>query len=268
MTKKPLEQKDIINLLDKLREETPEYPVQLAKSRKESFLKQIVDIKLSGEGGGGGGQSGGDEGKKGGRGGSGGVRGPGKSGKPARSRGKGSSSGSGWAGGRSGSGGSGAGLRRGTAGLGLDISLKSMFIFGSVVLLLTAVYLFRKQIAEVLAENNIIRMEETAAPSFASSSADQATDTPTVRFAPVVGTPSPGSAETGGSTGSGNCSVEDNKSGIPVTGSNTKSANPTPTQVLSQKTGTPTLQPQDNSIAGRLRFLLCILRRGEAASCK
>ena len=58
MTKKPLEQKDIINLLDKLREETPEYPVQLAKSRKESFLKQIVDIKLSGEGGGGGGQSG------------------------------------------------------------------------------------------------------------------------------------------------------------------------------------------------------------------
>ncbi len=269
MTKKSLEQKDIINLLAKLREDSPEYPAQLAKSRKESFLKQIVDIKVSGEGQDrGGGQSGSDEGKKGGRGGSGGVRGSGKSSKPPKPRGKGSSGGAGWAGSRSGTGGSGTGLRRGATGLGLEISLKSALAFGAVVILLTAAYLFRHQIGEVLAENNLIRGEETAAPSFASSSAEQTTDTPTVRLVPVAGTPSPGSAGTGGPiSDSGSDSLEDNNSGIPITGDSAESANPTPTQALSQKPGTSTPQPPDNSIAGRLRFLICVLRRG-SANCK
>lgn len=269
MTKKSLEQKDVINLLAKLREDTPEYPAQLAKSRKESFLKQIVDIKLSGEGQNrGGGQSGSDEGKKGGRGGSGGVRGSGKSSKSPKPRGKGSSGGAGWAESRSGTGGSGARLRRGATGLGLEISLKSALAFGAVVILLTAAYLSRHQIAGVLAENNLIHVEETVAPSFASSSAEQATGTPTVRLVPVAGTPSPGSAGTGETiSDSGSDSLEDNKSDIPITGDSTGSANPTPTQALSQKPGISPSQPPDNSIAGRLRFLLCVLRHG-SANCK
>jgi len=37
-------------MLAKLKEETPDYPADLLEARKYSFLKQIVDIKMSGEG--------------------------------------------------------------------------------------------------------------------------------------------------------------------------------------------------------------------------
>ena len=76
MPEKSFKEQDIVQLLSKLREETPEYPSSLVKARKESFLKKVLDISASGEG-----QDEGDSGKHGGgegqKGGSGGAGGPG-----------------------------------------------------------------------------------------------------------------------------------------------------------------------------------------------
>jgi hypothetical protein len=50
MPKGSLEHQEMVRLLARLKEETPEYPADLLDARKYSFLKQIVDLKLSAEG--------------------------------------------------------------------------------------------------------------------------------------------------------------------------------------------------------------------------
>ncbi len=50
MPEEPLEHQEIVRLLGKLKEETPDYPTELLEERKYSFMKQIVDLKISSEG--------------------------------------------------------------------------------------------------------------------------------------------------------------------------------------------------------------------------
>ena len=44
--KKPLNTKEITELLSKLKAETPDYPSELMAAKKAAFLKQAVNIKL------------------------------------------------------------------------------------------------------------------------------------------------------------------------------------------------------------------------------
>jgi len=71
---KPLNTKEITELLSKLKAETPEYPSELMEARKAAFLKQAVNIKIDRTGQGG---NGGHQGGSGGSGGSGAVLGSG-----------------------------------------------------------------------------------------------------------------------------------------------------------------------------------------------
>jgi hypothetical protein len=59
-TEKLMKPEEIINLLSKLKDETPGYPAEMLAGRKAAFLKQAVNIKIDGKGQGGeGGQQGG-----------------------------------------------------------------------------------------------------------------------------------------------------------------------------------------------------------------
>jgi len=53
MPKRSLDPKDIINLLSKLKEQTPEYPADMLEARKAAFLKQAANLKIQGDGNGG-----------------------------------------------------------------------------------------------------------------------------------------------------------------------------------------------------------------------
>ncbi|MGB7876573.1 MAG: hypothetical protein WBL25_19500 [Anaerolineales bacterium] len=268
--KSSLEHKEIVRLLGKLGEYTPDYPSELVEEGKSSFSKRILDFNISikGQGGESSGDSG-DEGPKGGSGGSGGSDsgGPGSPGKPGGSSDSGGSSGSSGLSGSGGSGASSASLSSGSTGLGLGISLKTAFMFGATVLLLTAAYLFREQIVDYLAENEIIRVEETAAPSFASSSSGEATEIPAVISTPNSGAPSSGIVATEPATGLGNNnSNNNNNGGVPVNNGNPASPSATPGQKSVRVTATPTA-PGQGGLAGAFEFLLCILRM-EGQSCQ
>lgn len=265
--KSSLEHKEIVRLLGELGEYTPEYPTELVEERKSSFSKRILDFNISiqGQGGESSGDSG-DEGPKGGSGGSGGSDsgGPGSPGKPGGSSDSGGSSGSSGLSGSGGSGASSASLSSGSTGLGLGISLKTAFMFGATVLLLTAAYLFREQIVDYLAENEIIRVEETAAPSFASSSSGEATEIPTVISTPNSGAPSSGIVATDPATGLGNNNNNNNNNnngGVSVNNGNPASPSATPGQKSVRVTATPAA-PGQGGPASAIEFLLCILRMG------
>jgi hypothetical protein len=146
MPEAPLERQDIIELLAKLKAETPDYPADLVEARKAAYLKQIVDIQISRK------DQGGEAGKSGRAGGAG---------RP------------------------GAALGGGTLAQG--ISLKAAFAVGVVIAMLTAAYLFRDQIVDFLAENEIINVEETVTAPIFPAPADPATEVPTLR-APSSGT--------------------------------------------------------------------------------
>ena len=137
MPEKSFSHKDLVELLGKLKEETPEYPAKMVDARKESFLKHVLDMSTSGGGqGGSGGSDSGDEGPKGGVASSGKTSGPGKAGKsaaPISSRASGGSSRTNGLSGSGGRGGLGARLSGGTTFLGF--SLKSVLVFGAVVVL-------------------------------------------------------------------------------------------------------------------------------------
>ena len=252
MPEKPLDRKDIIELLSKLKDETPEYPKKLADAKKDSFMKQILDLSGSGS----------SEGNEGGQGGSNrGAKGEsGDFGKPG---------GSSQTSGLSVSSGLGAANSGKAAGLGLGISMKSVISFGTVIALLTAAYLFREQISEFLTENDIVRVEETVEPLFASSSAGQTADIPSDRTTPDTGTSSPGLAESDSSFGSeGDKSVDTDKDrDTPNHESGVEPVETASPPILNQPPATPTPKPPDQSIIGRLRYLVCILRYG-ASSCK
>jgi hypothetical protein len=139
MSEEPLERQDIIELLAKMKAETPDYPADLVEARKAAYLKQIVEIQISRK------DQGGEAGKQG----------------------------------RAG-GGSGSGAALGGGTLAQGISLKAAIAVGVVIAMLTAAYLFRDQIVDFLAENNIINVEETATPSIAPAPAGPATEMPTL----------------------------------------------------------------------------------------
>lgn len=269
MPEKSFEHKDIVELLAKLKEETPEYPSKLVESRKESFLKQVLDLGSSGKGGDSG--SGSDSGDEGPKGGASGTGKSGGSGKPGRSTGPGGSSGSGGSsrpGSLSGSGRPGTSAGGGTSALGFGISLKSALTFGAVVLLLTAAYIFREQIAEYLAENNITNAQETAAPSIASAPGGAATEAPANVITSASQAPSSGTVITEAAPGIGsNNNNNNNNEGVPVTaGKDTASTGTTPEQNSSRATITSTPEPP-RDLGSAMRYLICILRFGRE-SCQ
>jgi hypothetical protein len=234
MANKPLKDQEIIDLLNKLKEETPDYPTELRETRKSGFLRQAVELRDSGS-------------DKSGRGGSGGGD-IGQIGWSARGA-----------------------LGGGTASTGL--STKSALMIGFVVVLLTLTYIFRNQIVDYLEENDIITVAETATPTLVSVDA-QPTETPTVLIpfdgeapttpdAPDSGGSSSGTAGAPDSSGSG----ESGQDGIPVTSGDSESNQATPTQTVVPRPATPTPRSPDNSITGRLRFIVCILRGG-GESCQ
>lgn len=198
MPDKPLEHQEIVRLLAKLKEDTPEYPADLLEARKYSYLKQIVDLKISAEG-----QQGGQKGGKAGPGGAGGV---------------------------------GGATGGGATFLGLP--LKTALAIGAAILMLTAGYLFRDQIVEVLADNGLITTEETAAPPFASTPGSPGEGTPTAFEAPTFELPSSGGAATQATPGSGN-----------------------------NDPGGPTAPPEQGGPASIFEYLLCVLRSG-TESCR
>jgi len=154
MPEEPFEHQEIVRLLGKLKEETPNYPTELLEERKYSFMKQIVDLKISSEGPSG----------------SGGTASSGKSG------------------------GSGAALGGGATFFG--ISLKAAFAMGAVIVLLTAAYLFRDQIVQFLAENEIINTEESVAPPGAATPGGQGQETQTAVPTSNFGAPPSGNMAT------------------------------------------------------------------------
>jgi hypothetical protein len=263
MPEKSFSHKDLVEMLGKLKEETPEYPAKLVDARKESFLKHVLDMGASGGGrGGDGGSDSGEEGPKGGSAGSSGTSGPGKAGKPASSSSSSNSGGSSRPTGLSGSGGrggSGAGLSGGTF---LGFSLKSVLVFGAVVVLLTAAYLFRDQITEVLSDSGIARTEETAEAPFASSQSSQATETPPVVAVPNFEESSPEIVATPTVPGFGSI----NNGNSPGTGGSTSPTQRPPGQSIGPATVTPTPGPPGD-LGSAIRFLICILRLG-GESCQ
>jgi hypothetical protein len=235
MDKRPLNDQEIIEMLAKLREETSEYPPELMKSRKATFIKRVAEMKDAGAN-----QSGSDR-YQGGAGGQ-----------------------SGWGG--------GALSAAGTGAATTESSTNTAIIIGIVIVLLTVAYLFRNQIVELLVENEIINVEETATPAVESLLLESATETP----APQAFGALPSETRTAKpASGFG----ADNKEGVPVTGSGSGSSGsdggqgvgpslstPTPLPGLSQNLPTPTSSPPKGLI-GRLRFLVCILRSG-AENCE
>ena len=243
MANKSLEPRDIIRLLGKLKEETPDYPANLVEARKYSFLKQIVDTQISSQGrNGDGNQGGGTGGQKGG---SGSARG---------------------------AGGSGAALGGGSTFLGF--SLKMVFAVGAAVVMLTAAYLYRDQIVEYLAENEIISSQESASSPFDSTSDSLAQATPTAITAPTFGAPGSGSAATQAASGSGLAATipapgsgNNNPAGIPGIGTPPDRSGPTQGQSLGPNTAATPTPPGQGGVAGALQYLVCVLRGG-ADSCK
>lgn len=258
MPEKSFSHKDLVELLGKLKEETPEYPAKLVDARKDSFLKHVLEMSASGGGqGGDSGSDSGDEGPKGGSASSVETGGPGKAGKPASPSSPSNSGGSSKPTGLSGSGGKGGSGASLSGGTFLGFSLKSVLVFGAVVVLLTAAYLFRDQIGEYLADSGIARTEETAEAPFGVSQSNQGTETPEVVSAPnfegqspeIVGTPTvPGF----GSINNGNS---------PGTGENSSPTQRPSSQAVSPATVTPTPGPPSD-LGSAFRFLICVLRFG------
>ena len=231
MAEKPLKNQDIVDMLSELRKETPEYPPELLRSRKTAFQKKVIDLNIFGD------NQSGKGGKTGGFGrqaGGGGVQ---------------------W-----------AGLSGGATATGS--STKTAVAIGVVVVLLTMVYLLRAQIVEVLVENEIIKVEETTAPSIEFVPTEQATATPTP---PVFRVPATEDEATNNGSGNGAGSAapgsgDNNNSGESITGSNPALVTATPNPGISQAPRTPTPEPP-RGLVGRLQFLVCVLRNG-ADQCR
>ena len=213
MPEEPLSHQEIVELLSKLRDETPEYPAELEEARKFSYLKQIVEIEISRR------DQGGNGGKQVGAG---------------------------------GAGASGAALGGRTTFLGF--SLKTVIVFVAAIAVLTAAYLFRDQITNYLAENNIIRVEATATPVDTSPSVDLTTATPT--------------AGTASASGTGTAATE----AVPSSGTNSPIGTPvgtelSPGQDSRQVQGTPTPSVPDSPIRNVFQYLVCVLQHG-AKACR
>ncbi len=213
MPEEPLSHQEIVELLSKLKDETPEYPADLEEAQKSSYLKQIVEIEISrtNQGGYGGKQTG-----------------------------------------AGGTGASGAALGGGTTFLGF--SLKSVIVIVAAIAVLTATYLFRDQITNYLAENNIISVEETAMPADTSPAASLTTATSTASAASASGSRT---VATEAAPSLGN----NNPIGTPV------GTKPGSEQKSGQVQGTPTPSAPSSPFRNAFQYLICVLQHG-AESCK
>ena len=148
MFERSLNSQDIIGLLSKLKAGTPDYPAGLMAARKAAFMKQAIALNIHGRG---------HSGKGGGDGGS---------------AGSGGTSGSGALGGMS------------TA---QGILLQAVIGVWIIAAMLTAAYVFRNQIIDLLQDNHLINVEVTQAPAIDSSL--PVLVTPATEISPTVVTP-------------------------------------------------------------------------------
>lgn len=128
-------------------------------------------------------------------------------------------------------------------------SMNVTLVVGILLVLLTAAYLFRDQILDFLADNETVHVQETAAPANESTPFDRVTATPTIYPIPTLGVPSSGIVATDASP-----DMSDGPD------------RPQATPGLGQRMESPAASTP-NGIAGRLRYLLCVLRRG-GDTCK
>lgn len=144
MPKQPLNSQDIVGLLSRLKDSTPDYPADLLSARRASFLQQatIIHIKGSGKGGGDGGLGG--------------------------------------------SGGSGA---LGGMTTAQTVLLQAVIGVWVVAAMLTAAYVFRDQIIDLLQDNGIV--EVTQVPVLESTASAILPPTATETIVPTITVISP-----------------------------------------------------------------------------
>src|SRR3990172_3295160 len=145
MSTQLLNSQDVIGLLLKLKDSTPDYPVDLLVARRAAFLQASAAIHLGGSG---------MSGKGGGDGGS------------------------------VGSGGSGA---MGGMSTAQSFLLQAVIGVWVIAAMLTAAYVFRDQIIDLLQDNGIVTVEMTQAPS--NEPTVHATISPVTEVSPTVSTP-------------------------------------------------------------------------------
>lgn len=148
MSKQALNSQDVIDLLSKLKESTPEYPADLLAARKAAFLQtvalQIPPKGMSGKGGGDGGLSGSST--------------------------------------------------LGGMSTAQSILLQAVVGVWIIAAMLTAAYVFRDQIIDLLQDNGIVTIEVTHAPSVDPLIPDTlapATDISPTAITPLANTPVP-----------------------------------------------------------------------------
>ena len=139
---------DIIELLSKLKARTPDYPAGLMAARRAAFMKQAVALKIHGRG---------HSGKGGGDGGS------------------------------AGSGGTGGSGALGGMSTAQSILLQAVIGVWIIAAMLTAAYVFRNQIIDLLQNNHLISVEMTQVPAIDSTS--PALITPATEISPTRATP-------------------------------------------------------------------------------
>jgi hypothetical protein len=147
MFERSLNPQDIIGLLSKLKAGTPDYPTDLMAARKAAFIKQAVALKIHGRG---------HSGKGGGDGGS------------------------------AGSGGSGGSGALGGMSTAQSILLQAVIGVWIIAAMLTAAYVFRNQIIDLLQDNHLISAEVTQVPAIDSTLA--APITPATEVSPTQAT--------------------------------------------------------------------------------
>ena len=152
MSKQALDSQDVIRLLSKLKDSTPDYPLDLMAARRATILQAVVALQIHGSG---------LSGKGGGDGGMGGT------------------------------GGSGA---LGGASTAQTILLQAVIGVWIIAAMLTAAYVFRDQIIDLLQDNGIVE-EMTQAPfneSTAPAILSPATEIIPTEITPLAGTAVPG----------------------------------------------------------------------------
>ena len=156
MFERSLNPQDIIGLLSKLKAGTPEYQADLMSARKAAFMKQAIALKIHGHG---------HSGKGGGDGGS------------------------------AGSGGSGGSGALGGMSTAQGILLQAVIGVWIIAAMLTAAYVFRNQIIDLLQDNHIVSVEVTQAPAI--DPASPVIVAPATEISPTAATPTSASATPG-----------------------------------------------------------------------
>lgn len=204
MLERSLAPQEIIGLLSKLKASTPEYPADLMAARKAVFMEQVIAINVQGHG---------YSGKGGGDGGS------------------------------AGSGGSGGSGALGGISTAQGIMLQAVIGVWIIAAMLTAAYVFRNQIINLLQNNHLISVEVTQVPSIDSTLPELVT--PATEISPEVPPTSISGTATPGAPSSESPNIEvapDGSSNIQNTPENPKED---PGLHLGQTPGPPDTPNQD-----------------------